>query len=361
MTENTSSITPIEAINEFYRLKNKYESEYHEKYVKPIIKSQKSKREKRVEYSKLPKHECINCKRNVGTLFQIKFDDTNHLRKFTAKCGDIQNPCPLDILIEYNYREKLKQYIKEELTLIEAIKLNIIKEKNNTLFFNKNVVDIFNQLTQELKLETETAGVGIETNILRNDSPEKALLLKQTIDEFGKGFILPFKQLVKDFDDTNNELIMNQAMKFYIEEIMPKLKEILSLKYDVSMVEFDDTNNNYRLIQMKNSLESNEFYYKQFDKVVKFVRGVKKEKNKTRKDNSEFKSKSKTKKIKPTFELVLEDDEEEIIESKEKMDESQEKMDESQEQMDESQEQMDESQEQMDESQEKSINWGTSE
>ena len=109
MTENTSSITPIEAINEFYRLKNKYESEYHEKYVKQIIKSQKSKREKRVEYSKLPKHECINCKRNVGTLFQIKFDDTNHLRKFTAKCGDIQNPCPLDILIEYNYREKLKQ------------------------------------------------------------------------------------------------------------------------------------------------------------------------------------------------------------------------------------------------------------
>ena len=48
MTEQTI-LTPIESINEFYRLKDKYESGYYEKYVKPIIKSNKSKREKRVE------------------------------------------------------------------------------------------------------------------------------------------------------------------------------------------------------------------------------------------------------------------------------------------------------------------------
>ena len=66
MTEQTI-LTPIEAINEFYRLKDKYESGYYEKYVKPIIRSNKSKREKRVEYSKLPKHECINCKNYILT------------------------------------------------------------------------------------------------------------------------------------------------------------------------------------------------------------------------------------------------------------------------------------------------------
>lgn len=68
MTEETIQ-TPIEAINEFYRLKDKYENSYHEKYIKPIIKSNKSKKEKRIEFSRLPKNECINCKRNVGTIF----------------------------------------------------------------------------------------------------------------------------------------------------------------------------------------------------------------------------------------------------------------------------------------------------
>ena len=45
MTEK-QTLTPIEAINEFYRLKEKYESVYYEKYVKPIVNSDKSKKEK---------------------------------------------------------------------------------------------------------------------------------------------------------------------------------------------------------------------------------------------------------------------------------------------------------------------------
>ena len=320
MTEQT---TPIEAINEFYRLKDKYETSYYEKYVKPIIRSNKSKREKRVEYSKLPKHECINCKRNVGTIFRINVNKKEYLRVFKAKCGDLKDPCPLDIQINYSTREQMDNHIREGLAEIEKIKLNIIKEKNNSLFFHKNVVDVFNKLTETLKDETENTGFVIETNILRNDNPEKKILLRQAIDEFGKGFILPFKQMIKQFDETNNELVLNQAVNFYINEMIPKQKEILSLKYDVSMVEYDELNNIYNLIQLPNSLESNEYYYKDDDKIVKFVRGVKKEKKKTRKDDSELKPKNKTRKIKPVADLVLEDEEEEIIEPDEEIVEEQ--------------------------------------
>jgi hypothetical protein len=318
MTEQTT-LTPIEAINEFYRLKYKYESGYYEKYVKPIIRSAKSKREKRIEYSKLPKHECINCKRNVGTIFNIKLDKKEQLRIFSAKCGDIQDSCPLDIQINYSTREQMNTLIKEGLSEIENIKLNIIKEKNNSLFFKTNVVELFNKLTAELKLETENTGFIIETNILKNDNPEKVVLLRQTIDEFGKGFILPFKQMIKDFDETNNQLVLNQAVNFYINEMIPKLKEIMLLKYDVSMVEYDELNNIYKLIQLPNSLESNEYYLPGDDKIVKFVRGVKKQKKKTRKDDSELNPKNKTRKIKPVADLVLEDEEEEIIKPSEEI------------------------------------------
>lgn len=310
MNEPTN-FTPIEAINEFYRLKDKYLSGYYEKYVKPIVKNNKSKKEKRVEYSKLPKHECINCKRNVDTIWYSYVDTTKGVKYYKAKCGDNVDPCPLDIQINYCIRESMYKEITYGLREIERIKLNIIKEKNNALFFKTDVVNIFNKLTEELKAETEHTGFIIETNILRNDNPEKALLLKQTIDEFGKGFILPFKQMVKEYDESNNELILNQAVSFYINEMIPKLKEITSLKYDVSMVEFDESTNIYKLIQLPNSLESNEFFYKSDDNVVKFIRGVRKEKKKTRKE--EIGSTKKTRKIKPIAELVLEDEEEEII------------------------------------------------
>ena len=317
MTEQTI-LTPIEAINEFYRLKDKYQTEYYEKYVKPIVRSDKSKREKRVEYSKLPKHECINCKRNVGTIFSVELKDKEEIKYFKAKCGDVGEPCPLDIEINYSSRRPINKEIREGLSQIEKIKLQIIKEKNNALFFEKNVTDIFYNLTEDLKIETENCGFAIEINILRNDNPEKAVLLRQTIDEFGKGFILPFKQMVREFDETNNELILNQAVTFYINEMIPKLKEIQSLKYDVNMVEFDEANNIYKLIQLPNSLESNEFFNSSEDKVVKFVRGVRKDKNKTRKSDSESRGKHKTRKIRPVADLVLEEDEEEeIIEPRE--------------------------------------------
>ena len=39
MTEENQILTAIEAINEFYRLKDKYENGYNEKYVKTIVKS----------------------------------------------------------------------------------------------------------------------------------------------------------------------------------------------------------------------------------------------------------------------------------------------------------------------------------
>ena len=136
MTEKQPLI-PIEAINEFYKLKEKYESVYYEKYVKPIVTSNKSKREKRVEYSKLPKHECINCKRHVNTIFKVSTNHNELLKTFLVKCGDFTEPCPLDIQINYAFRDQFDTLIRDGLQQIESIKLQVIKEKNNALFFKK--------------------------------------------------------------------------------------------------------------------------------------------------------------------------------------------------------------------------------
>jgi hypothetical protein len=212
MSEEKQKLTPIEAINEFYRLKDKYETSYYDKYVKQILKSKKSKKEKRVEYSRLPKHECINCKRNVGTIFTITYDFNDLTRKFISKCGDLTDPCPLDIQISYSIRELFDKLIFEGLNNIENLKLDIIKQKNNALFFksSRNIINIFDKLTTDLKSQTSDTGYNIEKDILKNENPEKIILLRKSIDEFGIGFVLPFKQMIQDFLKTNDELIINQ-------------------------------------------------------------------------------------------------------------------------------------------------------
>ena len=118
----------------------------------------------------------------------------------------------------------------------------------------------------------------------------------ETINDFGKEFILPFKQMIKQFDETNNQSIINQAVTFYVNEMIPKLKQIQLLKYDVSIVELIE-NNEVKLIQLPNSLERNEYYYKTEDKVIKFVKGLKKEKKKTKKEIIVSKKKTQKKSL----------------------------------------------------------------
>ena len=312
-----NTISAIEAINEFYRFKDKYERGYNEKYVTPIVKSKKTNKDKRIAYSKLPKPECINCKRNVGTIFTIHNDKEEDIRKFIAKCGDITDPCPLNIQINSSFRDNLNNIIITGSKSIEKIKLDIIKEKNNALFFNKDVVSSFEKITSTLKTETENVGFAIETNILRNNNPEKYALIKKNNDEFGKGFLLPFKQMIANYMDTNDENVLNNAVKFYIDEMIPKLKQIQEMTYEVNFVEYNPTDKIYNLIQYENSLENNEFFVKDDDKVVSFIKGVKKDKTKTLKQlDKDIPKKNKTKKIKPIGELVIEDGEMEEFEGK---------------------------------------------
>jgi hypothetical protein len=309
-------LNPIEAINEFYRLKDKYESVFYDKYVKPIIKSKKTNKEKRVEYSRLPKHECINCKRNVGTIFNISYDSNELLRNFIAKCGDLTDPCPLDIQINYSVRERFDKLINDGLSSVEELKLDIIKQKNKALFFEKgqNIIKIFEKLTSNLKKETEQLGYYIEKDIIKNENPERVLLLNKSINEFGIGCILPFKQMIQEYLDTDNELIVNQAINFYINEMIPKLNEIQNIRYAVNMVEYDPDEEKYILIQRQNSLENEEESFQNDDKVIKFIKGLRRV-NKTKK-NDVIKT-NKTRKLKPTLEIV--GDEEELgLEQEEK-------------------------------------------
>jgi hypothetical protein len=288
--ENSRSkekISVNEAMNEYYKLKAKYETDYHEKYIKPILKANdKSKREKRLEYQKLPKAECINCKRNVGSIFTIKKDSAEYTRSFIAKCGDLSDPCPLDINFDYTFRNELSKELLDADKDINDIKNKIIIDKNDMMFgytAQGQAVANFNVDTSELKSITEGAGFIMEINIQLNDNPVKNDLIKTNEDKLGVEYLLPFKEMIKTFDQTGDTEIMNKAVKFYVDEMVPLITTIRNLKYEVSYVDFlekkdnddpDEKGDLYILMQRKNSLQNLEYTLYGSDELKSFTKGV---------------------------------------------------------------------------------------
>lgn len=284
---SNNKLSVNEAMNEYYKLKAKYESDYQEKYIKPILKANdKSKREKRLEYQKLPKPECINCKRNVGSIFTIKKEAEEYTRRFTAKCGDLRNPCPLNIMFDYTFRSELSQELLDADKDINDIKNKIIIDKNNMMFGyvpQNTAIANFNVDTSELKSITEGAGYIMEINIQLNDNPVKTDLIKKNEDKLGIEFLLPFKEMIKTFDQTGNTEIMNKAVKFYVDEIVPLTTTIRTLKYEVCYVDFlekkdnddpDEKGDLYILMQRKNSLQNLEYTLYGSDELKSFTKGV---------------------------------------------------------------------------------------
>jgi len=272
----TEKISIDEAINEFYKMKDRYETMYKEKYVNPILKARNlSKKEKRSEFAKLPKPQCINCNRNVGTVFLIK-QENDFYKKYVAKCGDLSEPCPLNIIIHYGTRFTYENEINKFVDDIEQIKGEIIKEKYNMMFGyvqDEGAILTFEDLSASIKESSLLAGSIIEKNILVNNNPEKAELLKKSIDIFGKEYVLQFKHMIKKYNETGDELIIEDAIDFYKNEMMPRIKEIQELKYEINMVEYDPEQFIFSLRQRKNSLQNLEYAFSKESKVVAFVKG----------------------------------------------------------------------------------------
>jgi hypothetical protein len=340
--------TLLEALNEFYKLKEKYDKSYYEKYVKPIVKSKgKSKREKRVEYSKLPKAECINCKRNVGTIFSITSAENKDSRHFIAKCGDLQDPCPLDINFNYGNRFTYESLMNSDLNDINNIKTKIIVEKNNLMFAytpKEKAVKIFDELTEDLKFASALAEATLDSYMFKNQNMENNALLNKLENDFGISSLLPFKEMVSDYNKTNNIPVITEAVTFYVNEMVPQLDKIQNLKYSVDFVEYDSDEDVYNLIQYKNSLFDLENGWGGEDKLNAFVKGTKKvPKNKTLKatpatqSTQPNKPNRKTRKLASTLELVEVEEPEE--QKEEEQEQEQEEVQEEQEEVQEEQEQ----------------------
>ena len=255
MSRNTMST--IDAFNEYYKLKNKYENDYYKDKQKIIKNKNMSWKEKRNEYKQL-KPKCINCKRPVGTIFSIKHSENSNddFRELKAICGSLTEPCTLNININAGVTFNIMEHIKELEKDIENYKNEIIEYKNKLLFGYINTetaVENFDKIKEAINDTSFLLNINYEHlfNVVDNKiTNENISKLKEEI------YILvnEIKLSIKKFNSSGNVQFVRDSIIIYVNQLETKLKELLKLKYKINLVEYDDSEGVYRLIQKKTGI-----------------------------------------------------------------------------------------------------------
>lgn len=253
-----------ESLNEYFKLKQKYEAQITANKKKIINNVTLSNREKRTEYLKL-KPKCINCKRPGGTIFKISFipedEKTESYREYNATCGIISNPCNLKIKIRWGKTELITDIIKNMENELKGIKNTIIDDKNKLLFgyltteqalenfdYSKESVSLYSELYEDY--------LGKYNDIV--DNTEKKLELEETITN-SYIQINQIKDCIKKNKETKNMTFISDAINIYDTTLMPTLNKIRNLKYNENFVWHNEDTNSCNLIQNVYSISNLSF------------------------------------------------------------------------------------------------------
>jgi hypothetical protein len=131
----------LEELNKYYKLKNKYLSQKNLLKNK-IIASNEPIDIKKKHYAKL-KFKCVNCLKEGGTIFS----ETNKMLK--ATCGNVSNPCNLNIEIVKMESYFVNNYLKSLNSKINDLKNKIIHTKLDYFFKyidEDKAVEVFEEL-----------------------------------------------------------------------------------------------------------------------------------------------------------------------------------------------------------------------
>ena len=260
-----------DAINEYYKLKMKYEADLSKNKKKIINNTRLSLKEKRREFAQL-KPKCINCKRPGGTVFSTTFDKTTDSRELKAICGIRAQPCNLNITISVGHFELFPITLNDLSSQIKDEKTNIINNKNRNIFgyiTAAQTVTLFEKLKEQVSDTTSLYMSYLEEYLDIIDNKQKNNDLKRD-QEFFYSFLAEIHNAIGLFHSSDNTQYMRDAVDIYVNKLLPLLDKIMKLKYNENKVWYNENDNTYHLIQNKYTFKDIEFNIGQ-EKVVSFV------------------------------------------------------------------------------------------
>ncbi len=223
-------------IDNYYTLKYNYENALKEKISK--VKNNKNLTDDEIyERVKNMKGNCVNCKRDVGTLFDI--------RKGTliAICGDTETPCNLDIKIQQKPSENVVTLVKNTHAELEPLKQQVIVDKMNSLFGYGDV----KRFEKDIELVNETfLGYLSQLEYLDGITHNVASKIKITsMREQIQTMAADMKELIVDGNRIKYQIYVDQ----YINQILPMISEIRQETGKIMYMDRDGTGE-FRLIKV---------------------------------------------------------------------------------------------------------------
>jgi len=250
-----------EVLNEYFKLKQKYENLIMANKKKIINNTNLSKREKRSEYLKL-KPKCINCSRPGGTKFTTKFfpetDSDDSYREYSATCGIVANPCNLNIKIQIGSTQSLPNILNNYQTEIKNLKDKVIDDKNRLLFGyikTEEALESFEKLKEDINIFSSYYEFQLESYNFIVDNDDKKLELNESITN-SYIEINQIKDCIQKMNETNNIQYAKDAVNIYVTTLKPLLDKIRYLKYNEYSVFKNEDSNTCNLIQNKFSIDS---------------------------------------------------------------------------------------------------------
>jgi len=270
-----------EALNEYFKLKQKYENQIMVNKKKIINNPSLSKREKRSEYIKL-KPKCINCNRPGGTRFVIHYVEEKSsqdkyeepYRQYSATCGVIAEPCNLNVKIQIGITELLPDILNKYQNDIKDLKNKVIDDKNKLLFgyiTTEQALENFEKVKDDINRLSEFYEFYLEeyNNVVDNDNKKQELneAITQSYIEINN-----IKDYIKRMNETDNIQFAKDAVNIYNGTLKPLLDKIRHLKYNEYSILHNEENNTCNLIQNKYTTENLLFTFFQ-NKVISYTFG----------------------------------------------------------------------------------------
>ena len=255
---NVSKADYVDALNEYYGYKQRYDDRYDEQ-KNAIAKSDTLPMpQKRAKIMQLKRNrKCVACGQSGGTHF------TNEDGVLRAQCGNRSQPCTLRIEIVKGKFMSLEELANASLHNADVLKDHIIKTKLDLLF---------NYTTEEealRKFETDRAALD-QALELYGGFRQKYLDVvrnaerREEVDALTADFyaaVQTFKDALRQGADSNKESFVRDAMEIYTERIVPLNEGIMRSKYVYAAVERDPSlgSDMFRLVQKPHTLEQLEF------------------------------------------------------------------------------------------------------
>jgi len=235
-----------DAVNSFYKLKQTYDEKTNLFITKLRNEQSLTKKEKADRFKKFnPK--CINCGKDGGTKFIIT---QNTLQ---ATCGNIKQPCSLNINIQKAYYKPITELVDEAKFVVRNTRLEIINIKLQLLFGfrdEKTTVKNFSEVKKKLitAIENYEKILSVYFNLIDNKERNLEINKDKTLLNT---FIQEFKSNISQYKTSRDSdpAFIKSAIELYISKIETLAQKLMKTKYKVNFVDYNDQTEIYTLIQ----------------------------------------------------------------------------------------------------------------